>query len=105
MASFKSFDNAAITIVGIELANRGDTAQRALPAPFRQPQTGNSLFTTGRPAGVNAGTSWLGVGTVDFSNAFLSTDEDRRSGKEDCYASGPDGGTNTCKPPTGHGTR
>jgi Common central domain of tyrosinase/Polyphenol oxidase middle domain len=72
--------------------NWGDSAQRALPIPFIQPQSGNALFipvnytqpdgttTTGRPSGVNAGTSMLSSGTVDDSVAFAAVAFDSPNG-------------------------
>jgi Common central domain of tyrosinase/Polyphenol oxidase middle domain len=72
--------------------NWSDPSQRALPQPFWQPQTGNPLYIPpsytepdgtvleGRPAGVDAGTSILSGGTVDFSVAFADTNFDSPAG-------------------------
>jgi hypothetical protein len=57
--------------------NWTDSAQRALPLPFRQPSdpSTNSLFipVPGRQQAVDDGTAQLPAGVVSFSNAFTFT--------------------------------
>ncbi len=72
--------------------NWNDASQRALPQPFWQPQTGNSLFIPdsytepngsvlmGRPHSVNTGTGVLSNGVVDFSVAFTDTNFESPTG-------------------------